>query len=241
MKVSVCVATYNGARYVELQVRSILSELDEDDELIVSDDGSSDSTISILRRIGDKRINIIDGPRNGIVKNFEGALKVASGDFVFMSDQDDVWIKGKKQLFLDQRAQGFTAINSDCIVVKEDLTVLHNSLFQLHQSKPGFAKNLIKNTYVGCCMGFDRSILNVALPFPKFIPMHDMWIGLVGEISGRVCFLSTPTLLYRRHDANASATSGRSSNALWKKIWFRVIMFLYIPLIYFRIIVNRLK
>ena len=93
--ISVCIATYNGAEYLREQVESILSQLEEEDEIVVSDDSSTDTTIEILQSFGDRRIKIFKNPAKGFVRNFENALRQAQGDFIFLSDQDDVWLPNK--------------------------------------------------------------------------------------------------------------------------------------------------
>src|SRR5687767_8891539 len=97
-RVSVCMATFNGARFVEAQVESILRELRPDDELVVSDDGSSDATLDKVRRFSDARVRILAAGRLGVAPNFEHALRHARGDCIFLSDQDDVWLPGKVEL-----------------------------------------------------------------------------------------------------------------------------------------------
>ena len=92
MKISVCIATYNGAKYIEEQVQSILYQLSEKDEIINSDDGSKDNTLAIIKSLNDARIKVIHNTlKHGLVSNFENAIKHADGDYIFLSDQDDIW------------------------------------------------------------------------------------------------------------------------------------------------------
>ncbi len=94
--ISVCMATYNGEKYIERQLDSILAQLKENDELIISDDGSTDRTAEILARYGtDKRIRILHGSFHSPIYNFENAIKQAQGDYIFMADQDDIWLPGR--------------------------------------------------------------------------------------------------------------------------------------------------
>lgn len=94
--ISVCVATYNGEKYLQEQLDSILIQLAPDDELIISDDFSTDKTRSILDSYrADPRIKLLEGPQKGIIKNFEHAINQASGDLIFLADQDDVWLPDK--------------------------------------------------------------------------------------------------------------------------------------------------
>jgi hypothetical protein len=113
---------------------------------------------------------------------------------------------------------------ADCRVVDASLTTLRESLFAQLRPNKGLARNLIRNSYIGCCMAFKRSVLDAALPFPANLPMHDWWIGLVGEMVGSVTFVNEPLLLYRRHGNNASPTSGKSANSLRKKVAMRVLL-----------------
>lgn len=213
-------ATYNGAAFIEAQLRSILAS-PRIDEVVVSDDGSSDATLARIAALNDARVRVVAGPRAGLIRNFENALSKARGDIVFLSDQDDVWLPQKVEVVLEALIDADLVV-TDCRVVDGDLHVVVPSFFRAHGSRPGFARNLLRNGYLGCCMAFRRSVLERALPFPPTLPMHDWWIGLVAERSVRVCFLDTPLTLYRRHDANASSASGRSHASLRTKLRWRL-------------------
>ena len=94
--ISVCMATYNGEKYIRQQICSIISQIGEGDEVIISDDGSTDSTLDTIRSMADSRIRIVKGPcRRSPTLNFENALSHAQGDYIFLADQDDVWLPGK--------------------------------------------------------------------------------------------------------------------------------------------------
>jgi glycosyltransferase involved in cell wall biosynthesis len=208
--ISVCIATYNGARYIEQQLQSIMTQLGPLDEVVVSDDGSTDGTTSILSKFGDPRIRLIIGDiRLGVIKNFERALGAASGDFIFLCDQDDIWLQGKVDRCLEALKDHHLVV-TNCIVVDESLNELSPSFFDLRKSGPGTLRNLWKNSYLGCCMAMRSSLLNGVLPFPRQIAMHDWWIGLVAEQLGSVCFINEPFSLYRRHSSNASPTATKS-------------------------------
>ena len=99
--ISVCIATYNGEKYIFEQISSILSQLGKDDEVIISDDGSTDDTIKIIESICDNRVRLlINNGKHGFVSNFEKALMKSKGDFIFLSDQDDIWKSNKVQVVL---------------------------------------------------------------------------------------------------------------------------------------------
>lgn len=214
MRLSVCMCTYNGARFLREQLESILMQLGPQDELIVVDDGSRDSTVAVLQSLGDSRLRLYRNERNlGPARSFERALALAQGDRVFLADQDDVWLPGKVPAMVDALNEADLAV-SDCRVVDEALNELHPSFFARQRSGPGLLRNLARNTYLGCCIALRRELLQVALPFPARLPMHDWWLGLVAEAFGRVVFVAQPLVLYRRHGANAS-TAAQASTAAW--------------------------
>ncbi|MEQ8304002.1 MAG: glycosyltransferase family 2 protein [Cyclobacteriaceae bacterium] len=231
-------ATYNGEKYVLEQVNSILKQLSENDELIISDDSSQDSTVQIIESIGDHRIKLFPKQvyKNPIF-NFENALRNSSGDIIFLSDQDDIWMPNKIKIMTPIIMQHHLAL-SDCALIDEHGDITELSYFSMINSKPGRWRNLLNtNPYVGCCMGFSRQLLNLALPFPKKIPMHDFWLGMIGEFYFRPIFVPQPLTYYRRHDNNASITGVKSTNSLIKKIGFRLQVIL--PLILRKIKMDR--
>jgi glycosyltransferase involved in cell wall biosynthesis len=212
-------ATFNGAGYIREQLESILhSPLVN--EVVVSDDGSSDDTLDIIRSIADERIVLLNGPRLGLIRNFEHALSHATGDVIFLSDQDDIWLPEKVPRVLEYLRDSVLVI-TDCKVVDADLNVIHSSFFQFNQSGPGLLRNLFKNGYLGCCMTMRRSVLQIALPFPPKIAMHDWWLGLIASSVGRVNFAEDSLIMYRRHGTNASVTTQRSEYSLWRRLYWR--------------------
>ena len=226
--VSVCMATFNGEEFVLQQIQSILNQLDITDELIISDDGSTDKTISLIESLGDNRIKIIpDNNFKSPIYNFENALKHAVGDYIFMSDQDDVWVENKVKIMIEQMQLGNDLVISDCELVDQNLMKWNPSYFHFNKSGSGIIKNLIKNSYMGCCMAMSRRLLDTCLPFPRNLPMHDSYIGLVGELKYKVKFINAPLLLHRKHLNNSSNTStGKSDYSLIKKMMFRIYLVL---------------
>jgi glycosyltransferase involved in cell wall biosynthesis len=222
MKISVCIATYNGDKFISEQIESILCQLSLNDEIIISDDGSTDSTISIIKEFNDKRIILIqEKPLRSPVFNIERALKRADGDIIFLSDQDDVWLPGKVAKMISKLGD-VHLVFSDAIVVDKDLNIIRKSFYNNKESLTGVLKNLFFNNYIGATMAFRKEIIPIILPFPKQIPMHDQWIGLIGEYYFSSMYISEPLILYRRHDNNASFSSEKSKNSIIRKISFRV-------------------
>ena len=226
-KITVCLASYNGEKFIKEQIESILIQLHPNDELIISDDGSVDNTIAIISSIIDSRIKLL--PNNSFkdpIKNFQNCLQYASGDFVFLSDQDDIWIEKKcdKMVALLEK---YDLVVSDSVIVDEDLNMLEASFFKFFGSGKGILKNVMKSSYYGSCMAFRKSLLEKSLPFPNTKEIgHDLWIGLVGEITGKVLFYNEPLILYRRHTLAFTVTGlGKSKRSLLQKIKGRIIMF----------------
>ena len=220
--ISVCVATYNGEKFIREQIESILCQLSSDDEIIVSDDGSTDGTIVIINCIGDKRIRIIEGPRkHSPTFNFENALKEAKGDYIFLADQDDVWKTNKVEGCM-RWLQKYDCVVSDAEVTDSNLNPLYPSLYAIMQVRQGHIYNTVwKNGYTGCCMAFRRNILEASLPFPKDIPMHDIWIGNVAAYKYNVKFIPDKLILFRRHKETISCNGKGSKYSIWQQMKFR--------------------
>ena len=203
---SVCLAVYNGGQHIKRQLESIVSQLDSGDEIIISDDGSTDNTLAIINDLADARISVIKNTgKRGPVGNFENALRHAAGEIIFLCDQDDIWLNNKVTEHLLAHS-GYDLVVSDAVVIDAGNNILFESFFKARNSRKGIIRNLKANSYIGCCMSFNRSILNAALPFPNNIHMHDWWIGLVAEVKGKVLFLNKPLMQYIRHENNASGT-----------------------------------
>ena len=228
---TVCVATYNGEAYIEQQLRSILAQIAPDDEVIVSDDGSTDKTLKIVDFIGEKRIRIRHSKAHYYRDNFVEMLQEAKGDIIFLSDQDDVWLPGKYERCIEElKTADLVCTNSQ--MTDAQLNVIEPNFFRIYHSGPGVLKNALNNTYYGSCMAFRRSLLDKALPMPQTHEIgHDLWLGLVAEMTGTVRFIDTPYLLYRRHEQTATTTESllhRSPRPLWRKIWSRVVVLYYV-------------
>lgn len=223
MKISVCMAAYNGEMYIREQIESILKQLNVNDELIISDDNSSDKTSRIISEINDSRIKfIINNGEKGYTRNFENALKESSGDIIFLSDQDDVWVDNKVEIML-KHLENADMVVSNAKVVDSQLQVINDSHFLLHNVKKGFWNNFLKTRYIGACMAFKRSVLEKALPFPKHQKYcaHDYWLTIVSEAYFKVSLEGIPLLLYRRHDKNASSGGEISQNTFLFKVFVR--------------------
>lgn len=215
-------ATYNGAVYIKEQLDSILSQIGPEDEVVISDDGSTDATLEVIKSIGSPCIRIVQGPRmKSPSKNFEHALAQAKGDIIFLCDQDDVWQPNKVAVML-QALKTAACVVSDCRVVDAQLNVMDPSFYHVVRKHEGrWCNLLVRNCYLGCCMAMRREVLDKALPFPKTIPMHDIWLGNVAAFYYSLRFIPDNLMAYRRHGKNASTTSDPSASSLRQKLAYR--------------------
>ena len=203
-------ASYQGMPYITAQLDSILVQLHSDDEVVVSDNGSTDGTLEYLQSKSQKdsriRIFTLASPK-GVLPNFQNALQQCRGDIIFLSDQDDIW-KGNKveviSLLFDSDPH-LLAVQADAELIDSAGRPIAPSFFAIRKCGKGFWKNYVKNTWQGCSMAFRRSVLELALPFPAKIPMHDMWIGILSDLAGNVVFLPEVLISYRRHEDNRTA------------------------------------
>ncbi|MCQ2462877.1 MAG: glycosyltransferase [Clostridia bacterium] len=217
--ISVALAAYKGEKYIAEQINSILIQLGAEDEIVVSDDapgGETEKTVKELCR-SDPRVRYIAGKGEGLIRNFQNALEHCNGDIIFLSDQDDMWLPGKVKKVCEKINGGAMLVLHDCAETDALLNVINPSYFALRGSSGGFWGNIIKNSYMGCCMAFKKELLSFALPFPEKIPMHDQWLGLIAERTGKTQLIYEPLIYHRVHGNNM--TGGKTSAAdklLWR-------------------------
>jgi glycosyltransferase involved in cell wall biosynthesis len=208
---SVVLASFNGERFIAEQIESILPQLGEDDEVVVSDDASTDSTVEVVRAFCDRRVRVLEHEdRRGYVGNFDRAVRACRGDVIFFSDQDDVWLPGKVSSLLKALRHADCAA-SDARVVDERLRPLHPSYFQFRKTRGFSAFDMyLRPPIVGATLACRRTFVASILPFPAHVS-HDTWISLNAALKRRFVVVTEPLILYRRHVGNASlsGTKGR--------------------------------
>lgn len=221
---SVCVATFNGEKFILPQLKSILAQIGSDDEVVISDDGSNDNTLKIIAAIDDARIRLIKGgARLGYSSNFERALMNARGDVIFLSDQDDVWLDSRIEK-MTYYLQSADMVVSNAEYVDQELKPMNVNLFQLRRGGASFISNLIKLRSIGACLAFRRVLLIKALPFPKnnVLCPHDMWLALLAAFYFRTIRINEPLILYRRHQGAISSGGFNSNNTIVLMLKFRL-------------------
>lgn len=223
--ISVCIATYNGEKYIREQLDSILMQLGSEDEVVISDDGSKDNTLKIVESYNDKRIIVLHNKgKHGFTHNFENAIKNAKGDIIFLSDQDDVWPESKVESFLEVIKPGYLVI-SDAWVCSGSLEKRFR-LSEVRCFKSTYWQNLYKGMFLGSTMAFTKDSLDYFLPIPNVLG-HDMWFALLSALKNKLIYLDKPLLLYRRHDATVTPSGGKSENSLLYRISYRLNFLIY--------------
>jgi glycosyltransferase involved in cell wall biosynthesis len=206
MRTAVVMSTYNGERFIDQQLASILEQLPADGWLLVRDDGSSDGTAARVRTSGDPRIRFTAGDNLGFAGSFFALLATVppEADAVMLADQDDVWLPGK-------------IARASAAVTRHDGPALYFSRLQLVDAElnplgltngwprgPSFANALSENIVTGCTIALNRAALALVLRLGdvRQLRFHDWWIYLVVSAFGTVIADPTPTILYRQHGHN---------------------------------------
>ncbi len=234
--ISVCIPTYNGAKYIKEQINSILPQLSSNDEVIISDNYSTDDTLEVIENINDPRIKVFlfrpdenkKALSNILAKvslNVQNALSKATGDYIFLSDQDDIWLEGRVSNALPLlKSKDPTVVVCNCTVVDENDKVLIESYFSYIKPSASIIRTVVKSSFHGCCMAFNREVVTKASPFPRFAVGHDLWLGIIGAFYGKVHFLNRPLVLYRRHSSTVTTTGFASKRSLYDKIKYRFLI-----------------
>lgn len=202
---SIAMATYNGARYIEEQLASLAAQERLPDELVITDDGSSDDTVEKATQFAKSAPFPVRIERNskrlGYSANFERAISLTRGDVIFICDQDDAWYPDKISSVcreIDPTGRATTVVNDQRIVdadgIDSGMTMFGN--FRLAQCPD-------TDLIAGSCTAITRDLLSVLLPFPPGLP-YDSWIGAVADTLRIKRLIERPLQIYRRHDANAS-------------------------------------
>lgn len=223
--ISVCIATYNGEKYIREQIRSILSQTKPVHEIIISDNCSTDRTLEILRSFEDNRIKIFSFDLKDVSLNFENALKNSKGEYIFLSDQDDIWAENKVEVMFNE-ATKFDLVISNAMLFDESGEI--GDWFTLRGSTKSVVTNLFRFSYLGCCFLIKRDLLLRCFPFPPHdtLVSHDNWLYINAALKGKISIIEDCLVKYRRHSFNVSGglTSMRSR---WQRILYRLRLFYF--------------
>lgn len=216
--ISICVATYNGGRYLTEQLDSIFAQTNTDWKLLIRDDGSTDDTSDIIERYATKysgKIVLVADKygRLGPCMNFAQLLDRANAEYIMFSDQDDVWLPNKIELTLNAMKQAEQAypdqpllVHTDLEVVDSNLNTICDSMWSYQRLFPEIGESLVKimaqNVVTGCAMMINKRAKEISTPIPKEAVMHDWWIAVNIAKHGKIVPVSTPSILYRQHVGN---------------------------------------
>lgn len=216
-KISVAMAVYNGERFLEEQLDSILAQMQPQDELIASYDVSKDGTWDILQRYAGQypQVRVIENTHPGVNGNFNNAIAACTGDYIFICDQDDRWAENKREGVVETfQKTGADMVIHNGVSIDAEGKVISEPFFSTYRIGDGKLKNIIKTRYSGCCMAFTKEMRDKIMPMPMDIDAYDRWIGTVGEFMGRIAYDDRVFLYHRLHGSNVTPTSTRSVGVL---------------------------
>lgn len=204
MLVSIAMATFNGEKYLSQQLDSIIQQTYRPIEVVIVDDESSDRTIEIIQSYIERYsfISLHQNPQNiGVVATFNQAISLCKGEFVALSDQDDVWFDNKVEVLVSNIGDNWL-IHSDALITDSNLQVIANSHFKF-SNKPNnleFSDYLISNNVTGCCAMFSRKLLDLAMPIPQGFYIHDHYFAIMAAFYNKITFYANDLIYYRQHD-----------------------------------------
>ncbi len=215
--ISVVLCTYNGAKYIEAQLASILAQTYAVAEIIVVDDVSSDDTMAVVERAAarDSRISLSQNRFNiGFTSNFESALQMAKHDYIAISDQDDIWHHQKIEKMMAAFAPDAAAIYCDSVRFTKDIPInpIKNKSSR-HVAGTDVRKLAMYNTVSGHALIIRKSLLEKALPIPSAV-YYDWWLALQAVTSGGLQYLDEILVYQRAHDNNVTIAKNASSKEL---------------------------
>lgn len=218
VNVSVCMATFNGAKYLNRQLDSILLQLQENDEIVIVDDCSTDNTVSLIKAYSLQNIKLFVNKKNyGHVKSFEIALSLAAHDIILLSDQDDVWIPGRLNTLIYKLGGDQSALltSNFGLIDENDVCLPDPKCTLLEIDSTAYIKNYIglflgKRPYFGCAMILRKGLLEIALPFPVSIEGHDVWLAFCANALKSNSHLEAKTINRRLHSGNLTSINRRS-------------------------------
>lgn len=229
MPISVCMAVYNGEKFLKEQIESILLQLGDKDELVIVDDCSTDNSVSIINSFTDNRIKLhLNNKNSRHVITFGKAIELSQNEIIFLCDQDDIWIKERAKTFIDyfQKMENVKLITSNFLCVNENGNIINNPLPTVSSEESfKYLRNISKIFlgkigYYGCSMAFRNELKPFILPIPDYIEAHDLWIALIANMLKINLHIEEKTLYHRIHSKSASEIARKRK--LIRKIITRV-------------------
>lgn len=221
--ISIAMATYNGEKYLKEQLDSIYAQTYKNIEVIVTDDCSTDNTVEILEKYSKSHgLRYYVNEKNlGFVKNFEKVISLCEGEYIALSDQDDIWKKNKLEILINKIGSNLL-IHSDCLIIDENDNIIMPS-WKREQGNLINIKNLFfMNVVTGCTVLLNKKLLNTALPFPEGIVYHDWWLALCAAKENSICYTPLCLTRYRQHSAQDTGIEDNKKVFILKRVYFNI-------------------
>ncbi len=224
--ISIAMCTYNGEKFIKEQLDSILSQTYTQLELIITDDKSSDNTISIIKEYqkNDSRITLYENEINlGFLKNFEKSISLCTGDYITLADQDDIWKKNKLELFINN-IHNNVLIYSDAIIIDKNS---QETGVQLIRPKSNLCSGtcnkafFLNNFISGNTMMFKTELREHILPIPEQMSYHDIWIGYVASTYGTITYTDEPMTYYRKYEGQVTHQGDVIPKNIFKRLEYK--------------------
>lgn len=224
--VKIVMCTYNGAEYIEEQLKSINNNSLTDWELFIADDNSTDDTLSIVRKFKSKQeqpVHIVsNNKRMGVALNFlnmacQVGREMAEEDYLMFCDQDDVWDDDKIEITcreMERLTQCYGSkipllVCGDVRVVNENLELIASSFHRMNHyniKKLDLPHLMMENKIQGCTTMINKTLIDMMVQLPRKVCMHDGWCGFIAAVFGRISYLDKTTMMYRQHNKNISGS-----------------------------------
>jgi len=226
--ISVIVTTYNGAKYIEKQIDSILKQTLLPQEIIICDDNSKDGTAAILKNYenNDKIKILINDLQLGVVANFKKAASLArEGNYIAFADQDDIWVADKLKILADELAliddvEKPALVFSDLTVIDKNDEIVAASFWDKQQIQPervNLERMLFGNIITGCTIMINNAMKLEFLNMDNYSFLHDEWMALIAYSFGNVSFIKDKLVLYRQHESNVTYAENIKPQSKWGK------------------------
>ena len=221
--ISVAMTTYNGGEFLKKQLDSILNQTLKVDEIIVCDDGSTDSTIQYLEDYA-KKVNLkyfLNESNLGFVYNFEKAISLCIGEYIILADQDDIWYPEKVEALVNAIGDNYL-IHSDCDLIDEADTVFIKNFkgeIKTHREAEDF---LFNNVVTGCTAMIHRELVAKVTPFPAGLSYHDWYLAIHAAYLGKITYLAKSLTGYRQHTLQDTGSGVNERGSIFKNCMNRL-------------------
>lgn len=224
-QIDIIMATYNGEKFIEAQIESLLNQTYQNWHLIVRDDGSTDNTVNILYEYREQfpgKISVVESKGHlGASLSFSELLKHSVADYVMLCDQDDIWLPEKVKVSFNgmlklEAMYGMDTpllIFTDLTVVDKSLNIISKSFWEYEKINPNnttINRLLVQNVVTGCTIIINKKLKDLSIPIPPEAIVHDWWTALVASVFGKMHYINIPTVLYRQHGQNDIGAKKRS-------------------------------